>query len=720
MKKKLNFTVSMTVLMLLLITVVPVFVNAMSSGPVEQSEESEQTKQTDATSLVAHYTFNQNLMDKTSNFEKGQVVGNRINKKDGGSISYAQGMRGKSVVFNGQSGVRLPDGLIKDNTYSVALWLNPKEITQFTTTFFGAQAKDQWISIVPKGPIGETMLWSGEKWYDAPTGLKIPTDQWSHLTITVNQGKVKVYVNGKKRFSDSGFPDVFTNDKAKFALGVNYWDAPFKGKMDDLQIYDSAITVEKIKHLAKGALKIKESAKDDIVVKLDNNDVSVHDPSVIKVNGKYYIFGSHLGVAKSEDLINWQQVGNGWSKDNPIIPNPEVELKEALEWPNPDAETTWAKDVIKLNDKYYLYFSTAHWESARSAIALATSNNIEGPYKYKGILLKKYENGEPSKELKGKPFDNSIHPGVIDPHLFFDAQGKLWMVYGSYSGGMYILEMNPNTGYPKPNQGYGKRIAGGNHAPMEGPHIRYNPQTEYYYLFLSFGTLAADGGYNIRVARSKNPDGPYFDPQGHNMTKFIKKDINGRNWNNAEPYGAKLIGNFVFTESNLGYLSPGHNTTYYDKQSGKMYIIFHTRFPGHGSIHQVRVHQMLMNSRGWPVITPHRYNGETVKAYSTKEVVGTYQYINHGHDIQATFGNPGGDINLSKKIELNADGSITGAVKGTWKLTGDYRVAITIDGETYHGAFLRQWDRGLKKNVMTFSALSDQGITIWGSQLPQK
>ena len=26
------------------------------------------------------------------------------------------------------------------------------------------------------------------------------------------------------------------------------------------------------------------------------------------------------------------------------------------------------------------------------------------------------------------------HPNVVDPHVFFDAEGKLWMVYGSYSG----------------------------------------------------------------------------------------------------------------------------------------------------------------------------------------------------------------------------------------------------------------------------------------------
>ena len=40
-------------------------------------------------------------------------------------------------------------------------------------------------------------------------------------------------------------------------------------------------------------------------VVLNISRVSVHDPSIIYDNGKYYVFGSHIAVAKSDDLINW-------------------------------------------------------------------------------------------------------------------------------------------------------------------------------------------------------------------------------------------------------------------------------------------------------------------------------------------------------------------------------------------------------------------------------
>src|SRR5690606_20051137 len=43
---------------------------------------------------------------------------------------------------------------------------------------------------------------------------------------------------------------------------------------------------------------------------VDWQDISVHDPSVVKAGDTYYIFGSHLAAAKSTDLINWEMVSN--------------------------------------------------------------------------------------------------------------------------------------------------------------------------------------------------------------------------------------------------------------------------------------------------------------------------------------------------------------------------------------------------------------------------
>ena len=41
-------------------------------------------------------------------------------------------------------------------------------------------------------------------------------------------------------------------------------------------------------------------------VNISFKEVAVHDPSIVRDQQTYYIFGSHLAGAKSEDLMNWR------------------------------------------------------------------------------------------------------------------------------------------------------------------------------------------------------------------------------------------------------------------------------------------------------------------------------------------------------------------------------------------------------------------------------
>ncbi|QLG40950.1 family 43 glycosylhydrolase [Paenibacillus sp. E222] len=447
-------------------------------------------------------------------------------------------------------------------------------------------------------------------------------------------------------------------------------------------------------------------------------NVSVHDPSVIKVGDTFYIFGSHLQVAKSKDLMNWDSVASGVTDDNPVVPNVTKEFAEALQWAQTD--TLWAADVIQLADgKFYMYYNACKGDSPRSALGVAVADNIEGPYKDQGILLKSGMWDEISED--GTIYDATIHPNVVDPDVFFDKNGKLWMVYGSYSGGIFILEMDETTGKPLPNQGYGKKLTGGNHSRIEAPYMLYSPETDYYYLYLSYGGLGADGGYNIRVARSKTPDGPFLDAEGNDMINVkADKDKPLFDDRSIEPFGVKLLGNFLFqrqigdpgTGQGIGYVSPGHNSAYVDAETGKQFLIFHSRFPGRGEEHEVRVHEMHMNSEGWPVVSPYRYAAleENTAELTTQEVAGQYKWVNHGKEITP-------EIKSSQTVQFTADGQISGAVTGTWSLEADNQVQITSNNVVYKGVFTHEWEPDSQKAVLTFSALSSSGVAIWGSQM---
>lgn len=442
------------------------------------------------------------------------------------------------------------------------------------------------------------------------------------------------------------------------------------------------------------------------------SEVTVHDPSVIKADGTWYIFGSHLAGAKTDDLMNWTLIDSDVKPDNAIIPNAKEEMKEAFEWAKTD--TFWAPDVIQLADgRFYMYYCNCEGASPLSALGIAVADHVEGPYQDLGIILRSGQDAATLDE-DGGVYDATIEPNAVDPCVFYDKEGRLWMVYGSYSGGIYILELNPDTGFPL-ESGYGKKLLGGNHLRIEAPYILYSPETEYYYLFLSFGGLAADGGYNIRVCRSENPDGPYVDSEGQDMIACKGPVGSFFDDSTAGKYGVKLMGNFSFPyvegengKFRSGYVSPGHNSAIYEEETGQYFLIFHTRFEGKGEAHQVRVHQMFLNEDGWPVVSPYRYAGERLEDLDESVIPGPYKVFNHMHNISSV-------TRTSEDIVLNPDHTVGGSYEGTWELKDGHEAVIVLNGIEYRGEWIVEWDQYGYKDVVTFTALSDKGYAVWGS-----
>jgi len=433
------------------------------------------------------------------------------------------------------------------------------------------------------------------------------------------------------------------------------------------------------------------------------------------------VFGSHLAAAKSTDLLNWTLVADAVTNANPLFTNVTTALADTFAWST--VTDLWAPDVVRLGDnKFYFYYDSCQGSSPRSALGVAVSDSINGPFVNKQILLRSGMNG--LSEDGVTTYDAFVHPNVVDPQTFFDHNGQLWMVYGSYSGGVFILSMNETTGLPDPGQGYGKHLIGGNHARIEGAYILYNATTGFYYLFTSFGGLAADGGYNIRVARSLQPDGPYVDAAGTEMATV--KGITTQLFHDPSiaPHGQKLLGNFQFANvagesgTQHGYVSPGHNSAYFDSALGKYFIFFHTRFPNRGEQHEVRVHELFFNSQGWPVMAPFRYVPLTMATpavaaeVTNADTLGTYKMVNHQKDITAS-------IRTSTNVQLKADGTLvdtaTGGSIGGWIHRGDNFVELTFSGVApFYGVLSRQYNHNANRFEVTFSAQSQAGISLWG------
>lgn len=492
-----------------------------------------------------------------------------------------------------------------------------------------------------------------------------------------------------------------------------------------------------------------------------NARVSVHDPSIMRdFDGTYYVFGSHIETAASPDLKNWTRISNGYAtQNNAMFGDLSRNLAKAFAWAGEDLEdcaggfAVWAPDVyydeayINADGSlgaYLMYFCTSSTYK-RSVIAFAASKTVRGPYQFVDTLIysgftendsfatsatknvnRKYTSTNIDELIaagqvtynsawfnKGD-FNNRLFPNAIDPTIYRSTDGKMYMCYGSWSGGIFTLEIDPRTGYViHPESGttadgrmidsyFGTQISGGVGKSGEGPFIEYNADTGFYYLWVTYGGLTAEGGYNMRVFRSQSPTGPFTDPAGRAAVLNSSTDL--------DSVGLKVMGNYQFSTLKNAYMAEGHNSVLRD-DDGSWYLVYHTRFNAGTEYHEVRVHSMYFNKDGWPVVAPNEYAGERicVTGYNVSDIVGTYEYINHGSDTSKT-------IHGYQTITLNADGTVSGAVSGTWKQDNSSSACeIRLDRQSYRGYFLAAPDE-TGRTVMSFTAVGDNNRTVWGAK----
>ena len=474
--------------------------------------------------------------------------------------------------------------------------------------------------------------------------------------------------------------------------------------------------------------------------------VSVHDPSVVYDNGTYYIFGSHMAWAKSTDLMNWEIFQMNINSEYTDLFGKEWEeyCKTAT---NPNLNgNLWAPDVIyNPNMDKYCFYMSVNGDAWNSVIVLLTADSIEGPYAYVGPVVYSGFNtdshdvkltdvyqvlGEDANLTRYQNIKNT-KLNAIDPCVIFDKDGSLWMVFGSWFGGLYMLKLDENTGLRDytttyetiPNEQdayYGYKVHGGFGVSGEGPYII--EQDGYYYLFVSYGGLVADGGYQMRVFRSENITGPYVDEAGNSAV--YTKECNDL----FEKVGVRIMGSCDWTGNREIRVAQGHNSAYVTEE-GEIFLIYHSRFAdgknGIPEAHEVRVQQLFVNEDGWLVAAPYEYADEKISktGYAVEDMCGDYEFIVH---TPTTYYQKAGNSTLGimqpSKITLNEDGTVTGELEGSWTYEdGSPNMTITVGGVTYKGVFLKMpseqlyFDPDERKVVMTFTALGDN-VAVWGSK----
>ena len=403
-----------------------------------------------------------------------------------------------------------------------------------------------------------------------------------------------------------------------------------------------------------------------------------HDPAIYQdeKSGYYYIYCTEAICQRSKDLIHWEMVGK-------VIEKPPA---ESMEWVG--GEAIWAPDIVKVGDEYRLYCSNSTFGVRRSCIFLAVSDNPEGPFVPRGCVLKT---------------SDEMPVNAIDANIITDAKtGEMYMVYGSFWGGCHVILLDKETGLAA-EEGIGTCLSCRPRwlsAGVEGPYMVYNQDTDYYYLFVSYGSLKTD--YQVRVGRSRNIKGPFLDFNGREMTDLEDSDNSvgllefcGYHWNDG-----------------VEYMAPGHNSVLHDKD-GSWYLVCHIReknFRNQPEPSTMQVRKIFWTPDGWPVLSAEPYSGEIEQTIEKEALFGLYERINLVPSL------PQG-IQTAVPMKLaGGDYYECCSIQGVWQYDGDM-LSITY-GPNKEKAFVSAvWDAEKNQPTIALTGISEKGIIFWAKRV---
>ncbi len=531
-----------------------------------------------------------------------------------------------------------------------------------------------------------------------------------------------------------------------------------------------------------------------------------HDPSFVEVvnpkSGKstYYLFSTGWAdqttvdgektygnaIHSSTDLVTWEYIGRTFDVETR---DEEFVNTKAGKWLydgttsgyGSDDASWWAPDIVPCpTGGYWLY--TCVVDDAGSDEGMLIDGNV---YARACILLYHSRSTLPGtftpvKDANGDPvvlMQSSLqrHETVadvngIDPQIIYSPDGKMYMAYGSFGSGDYMIELDPETGMRKDGKGwqtheqirtyvndiqddfgnvssdsigwehdyYGKNISKANmEAPVIARHDNVTIMDEneqllegsgktYYYSMHSYDGL--DDNYQMWGGRSESVWGVYKSVGG-GIVRNVGPDSGGNS-------GNKYMGAFKWAEKGAGVteydiILPGHNDLYTTKD-GVDLAAYITRIPKENAPKDTgafltQIHQYYLNSLGYIVINPNRYGLEVDRAVSEEELFkytetkseGAYKFkmvvmINQRDTASGNFSNI---QNVSRNVLLKSDHTITeenGTALGTWKMYGKGYIVFNFT-ETLKGTNNKDSGNKTFYGVVRPAWLGDQnksGFTI--------
>lgn len=280
-------------------------------------------------------------------------------------------------------------------------------------------------------------------------------------------------------------------------------------------------------------------------------DTGAHDPTLLIHGERWFVFTTGQGLPR---LASTDQ-GKTWQRLAPVFTQPPAWWAPAV--PEHKGLDVWAPKLFEHRGRTWVLYSISTFGKNRSAIGLASSDRPDGSeWRDEGLVVQSVAT------------DNF---NAIDPDLFTDTDGRLWLSYGSFWDGLRLTELSADTLRPVGET----RFIAQRKAGLEAPTLVR--RGDWVYLFASYDLCCkgADSTYNVRVGRARHVTGPYLDRDGQPlMAGGATPVLSG---------GARWKG-------------PGHQDVVGD------WLVHHAYDSTRGGKPHLRIQRLRWTDDGWPVV----------------------------------------------------------------------------------------------------------------------
>ena len=238
------------------------------------------------------------------------------------SAGWASGIRGSALAYNGSTSyVKVPNaGLdLVTNGISFSFWFRLNAVGDNGTIVF--QNLKYSVALDSQGRIVFALYTPAVKSVNSGTSNRVLDTDWHHVVVTYDGTIMKIVLDGLLRtyIANSG---NLQSSSADIYIGKQQTSSPFKGTIDEMLIYNRALTDNEIAQIY-GSTPNPGTGSDDLVTwwKLDENAGNiVTDSKGINngtitgatwtpgISGSCLTFDGTTGVAKAPSKLNLNPV----------------------------------------------------------------------------------------------------------------------------------------------------------------------------------------------------------------------------------------------------------------------------------------------------------------------------------------------------------------------------------------------------------------------------